>query len=148
MQLMTSLEGIVDNSFGNQRIVTSQKQDEDGPMQQVESAIADCMQGFHDALVREEENLDSLWQKWSEVQASMICLGVEILGQHNIDLEEHMLSDTLVQEIGKANIKYKENGNCYIAAEQSVLGFETELNTIYNNTSMTMKAQQKASNSL
>lgn len=142
---MSGLEDVVDESLGDQRVVTLRDQDEKNARQGGESVLTDCIQDFRNTVIQREDTLNVLWQQWSQVHAEMICLAVEILGKHNIHLEQNSLSDAIVEGISNAEIKNKEVESRCAQAEQSVAGLEKELNTLYEETSKTVKAQQKVS---
>ena len=103
------------------------------------------MEEYYNMAAQEDEDLAPLWEQWSEVQAEMICLTVEVLGEHNIDVGQHNLSDRLTKGISDADIKHRGNENRYIEAEQSMVDIKADLVTLCDETAETVKAQQKAS---
>ena len=142
---MAKIEDIVVESFGGQILQFLRQQDGTSTEQVVEVTLAECMQDLSNTVTQEEENLETLGQQWLQVQANIIGLAVEILGKHNIEFEQHGLSDATEKSISDANLKDKETEKKYDETERSVNTFEVEVDTLYIDTTKMVKAQQKVS---
>ena len=146
---MITFEGLDDDAdepLGNLTLKTWREQDENGEWQNFEHTVADSMVDLHKRLLQEQDALDSRWQQWSDAQTEMICLAVEVLGSANVSFEANVdIPENLVQNIGTAGLKRTNDDKTYVEAEESIIEFETELATLLNNKSKTMKAQQKVS---
>jgi hypothetical protein len=140
---MAKIENTVVESFGGQILESSRQQAGTSNVQVVELTLADCMQDLVDTVTQEQENLQTLGQQWLEVQTHIIGLAVQVLGKHNIDYEQHGISNATEKRINDANLKNKETEKRYDEADHSVDAFEVEVDTLYIDTTKMVKAQQK-----
>jgi hypothetical protein len=145
VSIFSEVEAVVEQPIGDQILAKWRKQDHSDAEQEAECTLADCMEEYYIMAAQEDEDLAPLWEQWSEAQAEMICLAVEILGEHNIDVGHHNLSNRLAKGISDAEIKHKENENRYTEAEQSMVNIKADLVALCDETTKTVKAQQKAS---
>lgn len=145
VSIFSEVEAVVEQPIADQILAKWGKQDQNDAEQEVQRTLADCMEEYYNMAAQEDEDLAPLWEQWSEVQAEMICLAVEVLGEHNIDVGQHNLSDRLTKGISDADIKHKKNENRHAEAEQSMVDIKADLVTLCDETTRRVKMQQTAS---
>lgn len=143
INLLSEVEVIMGKAIGEEILPKWGKHNDTGG--DVKHRLADCMEEYYNTASQQDENLGPLWKQWLEVQAELIGLTVEILGEKGVDVAHHTLYDQLAKTISESSVRRKKIEGSYINAEQSMDDIKLDLVDLCNETTTTVKAQQKAS---
>jgi hypothetical protein len=145
MNLVSEVETVVNTPIGNEILANRGKQSQNDGEPEVDFTLEDSMTEFRNEVHEIVKELGPSWNEWAEVQAGILKLTVEILGEQSIDVGQHSLSGELTRSISDADSKHKVHEDRFAEAEQSMDNIKADLATLCDGTTKTVKVQQKVS---
>lgn len=96
--------------------------------------LSQRMSEFNTLLKAKEKALRRLFDEWNEVQAAIIALAVQTLGQQAVAIEEDLVHPTLTQAVSEASAKYAAAQQEIAVHQEKVDGMETKAKNLATKT--------------
>lgn len=112
-----------------------------------EVIFGDRMQVFQHICEEEEKALESLWQEWTEIQARTIYLAIEILGPHEVVVEEKETSVIAPEKVDGAIQCYVKHQDTLKDTLDTMADIQTSARKVTSRTLKTLKDQQEVRSS-
>lgn len=101
------------------------------------------MREFQDILSKEEKELEKLWQAWIEVQESIVCLGVEVLGPKVFDELGNAHTKTLSEKLRRAISEWNQQRTMEAQVQSDITGQEEKVEGLSSEMTKESKAMEQ-----